>query len=224
MSVRLAIFDCDGTLVDSGATIHRALTSTLVAHGRPVPPLWEARRVIGLSLAEAFEMLVPGATVGEIDALAQSYRAQFVELRAQGQVEEPLFEGVRELLDALQAGGWLLAVATGKSDRGLAHCLAVHGLTERFMSLQTADRHPSKPHPSMALQAMTDASAMPASTVLIGDTRWDMGAARAAGVGAIGVAWGYHDRAELIHEGAHAIAEAPGDVLALARQWVTKAA
>ncbi|MCA1652861.1 MAG: HAD hydrolase-like protein [Sphingomicrobium sp.] len=217
---RLAIFDCDGTLVDSAATIHRALTQTLEQHGLPVPPSREARRVIGLSLTEAFAMLVPAAGVEEVERLAATYRRTFQTLRAAGQVDEPLFDGIAELIDALDVDGWLMAVATGKSDRGLARCLAVHGLGGRFVSLQTADRHPSKPHPAMALAAMAETGAAPGSSVMIGDTGWDMGLARAAGIGAIGVAWGYHDAAELLREGAHCVANEPHEVLALAKNAI----
>lgn len=216
---RLAIFDCDGTMVDSGATIYAALKASLEEHGRPVPPQRDARRVVGLSLHQAFEMLVPDAPAAELTVLADTYRYAFQRLRAAGLVEEPLFEGIPELIDALEADGWLLAVATGKSDRGLRHCLDSHGLHGRFVSLQTADRNPSKPHPAMALAAMAEAGAAPADTVFIGDTGWDMGCARAAGTAAIGVGWGYHDEAELLAEGAHAVAEEPGDIVALAERW-----
>ena len=222
--MRLAIFDCDGTLVDSGATIHRALTLALEAHGQPVPPAREARRVIGLSLFQAMEHLVPDAPAHELEAMAETYRSAFQGLRGAGQVDEPLFDGIVELIDVLASDGWSLAVATGKSDRGLAHCLDRHGLGRRFVSLQTADRHPSKPHPAMALAAMAEAGASPAGTVMIGDTGWDMGCARGAGVGAIGVGWGYHDEAELIAEGAHCVAREPADVLPLARSWIERAA
>ena len=222
--IRLAIFDCDGTLVDSGATIYAALTESLVAHGRPVPPPREARRVVGLSLLQAFEMLVPDAAADEVEGLSESYRLAFQGLRAAGRVEEPLFDGIAELIDALDADGWLLAVATGKSDRGLRHCLDTHGLRGRFASLQTADRNPSKPHPAMALAAMAETGAAPESTVFIGDTSWDMGCARAAGVGGIGVGWGYHDEAELLAEGAQVVARDPADVPGLARAWVSRAA
>ncbi|MEG3155370.1 HAD-IA family hydrolase [Sphingomonas sp. RB1R13] len=217
---KLAIFDCDGTLVDSGATIFAALRLALEAHGRPVPPAREARRVVGLSLFEAFEMIVPGASVDEVDALSATYRRAFQDMRARGEVEEPLFEGIAELIEAMVADGWALAVATGKSDRGLRHCLAAHGLSDRFVSLQTADRHPSKPHPAMALAAMADAGAAPAQTVMIGDTGWDMGCARGAGIGAIGVGWGYHDEAELLASGAQFVAAAPADVLAMATELI----
>ena len=91
-------------------------------------------------------------------------------------------------------------MATCKSDRGLGLCLAHHGLADRFVTLQTADRHPSKPHPSMVWQAMADAGAAPETTVVIGDTSYDMAMAKAAGATAIGVGWGYHPPAELLGE------------------------
>ena len=222
--IRLAIFDCDGTLVDSGATIHRALSEAFVRHDRPVPEQRESKQVVGLSLQEAMAMLAPDVDDAEHARLAQTYKDVFVGLRAAGRVEEPLFDGILPLLDALEADGWLLAVATGKSDRGLRHCLTAHGILDRFISLQTADRHPSKPHPSMALQAMADAGAEPAMSVVIGDTGWDMGMARAAGCGAIGVRWGYHDEAELWATGAQAVASERLEVLALADQLTRKAA
>ena len=135
--------------------------------------------------------------------------------RLEGRVEEPLFEGILDLLDVLEADGWLLAVATGKSDRGLRHCLTSHGIHARFVSLQTADRHPSKPAPHMALAAMAAAGASPESTIVIGDTSFDMAMARAAGVTAIGVAWGYHEAGELRDAGAHHVADHPSDILEL---------
>ena len=212
---RLAIFDCDGTLVDSGATIARAVAETFAEHGVAVPPARECRRVIGLSLTEAMQALAPAASREDHASLTATYKRKFIQARLEGRVEEPLFDGIAELLEALEADGWLLAVATGKSDRGLGHCLRCHGLEQRFISLQTADRHPSKPHPSMALQAMADAGAEPATTVVIGDTSFDMGMARAAGATGIGAGWGYHDGQELLAAGAAAVAVDPGEVIGL---------
>lgn len=217
---RLAIFDCDGTLVDSGATIHRALRAAFDAHGLDCPPPAVSRKVIGLSLFEAMATLAPGA---DHQALTSTYKDAFMSMRAGGQVEEPLFEGVLSLLDVFEGHGWLLAVATGKSDRGLRHCLESHGIHARFVSLQTADRHPSKPHPAMALAAITEAGAAPETSIVIGDTSFDIGMALAAGAGAIGAAWGYHEVDELTAAGAHGVAETPGEVFALARQWVERA-
>jgi phosphoglycolate phosphatase len=212
---RLAIFDCDGTLVDSDATIYAALKASMEQNGFAVPPPGLSRRVVGLSLAEAMAALLPDATTETHLRLAEDYKRAFMSLRAAGQVEEPLFDGILELLNALEADGWLLAVATGKSDRGLRHCLDQHGLHARFVSLQTADRHPSKPHPSMAEQAIADAGAAPQSTIVVGDTSFDMAMAVAAGATGIGAGWGYHEAEELIEAGAIAVAGRPLDVLDL---------
>ena len=158
---RLAVFDCDGTLVDSGATISAALAESFGANGIAVPKPEACRRIIGLSLVEAIARLTPELGDDDHRRLAEDYKSAFMAMRAAGRVEEPLFEGVLDLLDALEHDGWLLAVATGKSDRGLRHCLETHGIHARFVSLQTADRHPSKPHPSMVEQAIVDAAAEP---------------------------------------------------------------
>lgn len=218
--IRCAIFDCDGTLVDSGGTIHRALGLAFAEHGREVPPRQQAQRVIGLSLVEAMAALAPGDDAALHRRMADTYKDAFVALRAAREVEEPLYAGILPLLHALEADGWLLAVATGKSDRGLRHCLTAHGLQDRFLSLQTADRHPSKPHPSMVLQALADCGAEAGNAVLIGDTGWDMGMAKAAGTHAIGVLWGYHDHAELVAAGADAVAHEPAQVLGIAARLV----
>ena len=206
---RLAIFDCDGTLVDSGATITAALKESFEQNGYAVPPPSVSRRVIGLSLVEAMAALLPDEEADRHLQLADDYKSAFIALRAAGRVEEPLFDGVLELLDALEAEGWLLAVATGKSDRGLKHCLESHGIDARFVSLQTADRHPSKPHPSMVAQAIADAGAAAETTIVLGDTSFDMAMACAAGATGIGAGWGYHEADELIAAGAIAVAETP---------------
>lgn len=214
---KLAIFDCDGTLVDSGGSIDRALRTTFEAHSIDCPPEAATRRVIGLSLGEAFAELVPD---GDHQALSATYRDAFFAMRGAGVVEEPLYDGMVEVLEAMRADGWLLGIATGKSDRGLAHCLAAHGIADHFATLQTADRHPSKPHPAMVLAAMAEAGSTPAETVFIGDTGWDMGAARAADCGAIGVGWGYQQDGELRGAGAHYVASAPAELPGLAKRWV----
>jgi phosphoglycolate phosphatase len=162
--------------------------------------------------------LLPAASTEQHLALAQDYKRAFWELRSAGEVEEPLFDGVLELLDTLEDDGWLLAVATGKSDRGLRHCLDSHGIHARFVSLQTADRHPSKPHPSMVEQAIADASASPATSFVVGDTSFDMAMAVNAGALPIGAAWGYHDAEELLSAGAAAVATHPLEVLEVIRE------
>jgi phosphoglycolate phosphatase len=173
------------------------------------------RRIVGLSLVEAMQALLPDAEPAQHRALADDYKATFFAMRSSGALaDDPLFDGMIDALDALAEAGWTFGVATGKSDRGLAHILAHHGIADRFVTLQTADRHPSKPHPSMIEMAMAEAGATPATTVMIGDTSYDMMMARAAGASALGVAWGYHPVDELTAAGAHAIVET---VMALPR-------
>ncbi len=214
---RLAIFDCDGTLVDSQHNICAAMAQCFVASGREAPPPERTRRVVGLSLVEAMAMMLPGDGPDTHAAMAEDYKRAFQTMRADGLDEEPLFDGIAALIEELEADGWLLGVATGKSDRGLALCLEHHALHPRFTTLQTADRHPSKPHPSMIEAAMAEAGASPETTLMIGDTSYDVAMARAAGVTAVGVAWGYHDVEDLRRAGAHHIAHTPGEILALTK-------
>lgn len=217
MANRLAIFDCDGTLVDSQANICLAMEECFALAGLEPPCRERTRRVVGLSLVEAMRAMLPDEGPDFHTALAEDYKQAFQRLRGRGMIEEPLYEGVAELIDALDREGWLLGVATGKSDRGLALCLERHGLQRRFVTLQTADRHPSKPHPSMIEQAIAEAGASAGTTAMIGDTSFDMAMARAAGVTAIGVDWGYHDARELEAAGAHYVASNPGDIIAFTK-------
>jgi phosphoglycolate phosphatase len=210
---RLAIFDCDGTLVDSQANICLAIEHCFAAADLPAPGRDVSRRVVGLSLVEAMRSLLPDAEDDFHRHLAEGYKRAFQALRAGGHVDEPLYEGVAEAIDALEADGWLLGIATGKSDRGLAFCLEHHGLAGRFVTLQTADRHPSKPHPSMIEAALADAGADAGESMMIGDTSYDMLMAKAAGVTAVGVAWGYHSPEELLASGADFVAGRPSDLV-----------
>ena len=212
MSARLAVFDCDGTLVDGQAEVCRAMDAAFRSCRLPAPDHHTVRRIVGLSLPQAMRKLAPeqhGTVHTELD---RAYRDAFRAAREAGQIVEPLYDGLPELLDRLDAAGWVLGVATGKSQRGLEHCLATHGLAERFVTLQTADHHPSKPHPAMLEAAIAAAGSTAASTVMIGDTTFDIAMARAAGVRAIGVDWGYHTTAELFAAGADAVAQTPTEL------------
>jgi phosphoglycolate phosphatase len=142
-----------------------------------------------------------------VAAVSEFYRSSYRARREEGLVDEPLYDGIADLLAALHRDGWHLAVATGKSDRGLAACLATHGIADLFVSLQTADRHPSKPHPAMLEAALVEAGAQPHQAVMIGDTSFDMLMARSAGVRAVGVSWGYHAPHELLASGALSVAD-----------------
>jgi phosphoglycolate phosphatase len=139
--------------------------------------------------------------------LAERYKQAFFTLRGNGLVDEPLYDGIAGVLSELDEKGWLLGVATGKSDRGLARCLDHHGIKGLFVSLQTADRHPSKPHPSMVYEALADAGVDAGQAVVIGDTVYDIHMGRAAGCRTIGVGWGYHPLSELGEAGADHLVE-----------------
>jgi phosphoglycolate phosphatase len=212
---RLAVFDCDGTLIDSQISICLAMEAAFARSGIAAPPRASIRRIVGLSLVEAVAQLLPEADGALHTHVAADYKQAFWDLRADGLIDEPLFDGIADLLAQLADDGWLLGVATGKSDRGLALALDHHGLSGHFVTLQTADRHPSKPHPAMVMTAMADAGARPADTVVIGDTSFDIAMALNAGTRAVGVAWGYHDTADLVRAGAHAIARPPSDLVGL---------
>lgn len=216
---KLALFDCDGTLVDSQANICVAMEHAFALHGLEAPERPAIRRIVGLNLVDAMRALLPHADDAQHRALTEDYRQSFQRLRATGALaDEPLFDGMIETLDALEADGWVLGVATGKSDRGLAHVLDLHGIKHRFVTLQTADRHPSKPDPSMIETAMAEAGAAAHTTVMIGDTSYDMQMGRNAGTRVLGVAWGYHPPEELLATGAHAVVEAVGDLPAMMAQ------
>jgi len=209
MTVRLAVFDCDGTLSDGQAAICAAMAEGFAEAGLAPPEPHQVRRIVGLSLPGAIARLAPGETPEAHSRVVAAYKQAFFRAREAGLVSEPLFAGMADLLARLHGAGWVLGVATGKSDRGLTGCLMMHGVFDLFLTLQTADRHPSKPHPAMLEAAMADAGALPADTVMIGDTVYDIEMARAAGARPIGVAWGYHDAGELLAAGAEAVAETP---------------
>jgi len=199
----LIVFDLDGTLVDSQHTIVAAMHDAFAAEGLPAPEAEAVRRVVGLSLDAAVARLLPrDAGEARVSRVAEGYKAAFTRRKAQTADSEVLFPGVREVLQALDAPGVCLAVATGKSRRGLIGSLDRHGLAGHFVSLQTADDAPGKPHPRMLELAMADVGAGPGETVVIGDTVFDVEMARTAGAAAVGVGWGYHGADELTRAGA----------------------
>lgn len=204
---RLVVFDCDGTLVDGQAAICDTMDEAFAAAKLGAPDRNEVRRMVGLSLPQALRILAPDASEDAHAIALEAYKAGYRERRVTGILEEPLYDGMAALIERLDAAGWLLGVATGKSDRGLHACLDMHGIKHRFVTLQTADRHPSKPHPAMLEEALAEAGVAAADAVMVGDTSFDMDMARAAGVRAIGVAWGYHEPRELMEAGAIGVAE-----------------
>jgi phosphoglycolate phosphatase len=211
-SLRLAVFDVDGTLLDSQHAIVAAMTQAGAERGLSVPSADQVRRIIGLSLLDACRALWPDACTGTIVGAAQSYKAAFSARRREADGMEPLFPGALEALDALEAAGWLLGIATGKSRRGVDHLLEHYGLAGRFVTIQTADGNPSKPHPGMLHRAQAETGAAPAQMVMIGDTTYDMAMAVAAQATAIGVSWGNHSPEELRDAGARAVIDSFGQL------------
>jgi phosphoglycolate phosphatase len=217
MSLRLAVFDCDGTLVDGQGAVCAAMDEAFAAVGLPSPDRHQVRRAVGLSLPLVVAELLPEAEESLRREVEQGYRSAYFRAREAGLLTQPLYDGMAELVHALHADGWLLGIATGKGLRGLQHVLATHDLGELFLTLQTADRHPSKPHPAMLEAALAEAGAGPGEAVMIGDTSFDMLMAQSAGVRAIGVDWGYHNPDELRAAGADAIAATPAALKELLR-------
>ncbi len=204
---RLVVFDVDGTLLDSQHNIITAMAVACRGAGVPVPSDSATRGVIGLSLDDAIAQVTPGVPDSTRTRVVDLYRDAFFALRTRPDHHEPLFPGARAVLDALDAAGCLLGLATGKSRRGVSAVLERHGLTSRFLTIQTADVGPGKPHPAMLQRAMADVGADPDQTVMVGDTTFDMTMARAAGTDAVGVAWGYHPVAALREAGARLVLE-----------------
>jgi len=209
--VKLVVFDVDGTLVDSQHLIVAAQREAFAAHSLAPPSRERSLSVVGLSLAEAFTALV-GAQ-GPIEALVEAYKDAFAGLRADPAWQEPFFAGAPELIGELAARpDIVLGIATGKSRRGVAHLVARYGWDRVFATIQTADDAPSKPDPTMLRQAMAEAGATPENTIMVGDSTFDMLMARAAGVSAVGVSWGYHPTAALEEAGADVIVHSYGEL------------
>ncbi|MCB2128647.1 MAG: HAD-IA family hydrolase [Rhodobacteraceae bacterium] len=201
MARRLAVFDIDGTLVDSQDQIVAAMTHAFDVTGHVLPERTQILSIVGLSLPEAIARLVPAFPADEQDAIVTAYKHGFGQSRAR--LASPMFPGMRDLIDDLaRVPGMILGVATGKSRRGLDHIIDAHGLAARFETQQVADDHPSKPHPSMLLRALAETAVPPENAVMIGDTTFDIEMGRAAGMHTIGVGWGYHDAGMLRDAGA----------------------
>ncbi len=222
--MKLVIFDCDGTLVDSQHMICAAMRQAYEANNLSVPAREQLLAIVGLSLPDAFRRLA-AMTSRDVDhpveSLVTCYKNAFAELRSSIDHLEPLYPGAREAVDTLAGRpDTLLGIATGKSQRGVRAVLGRHGLAERFATIQTSDDAPSKPHPGMVLAAMRETGAAPHETVVVGDTVFDLEMARAAGACAIGVGWGYHPPAALRDAGADAMIEGFADLLpTLDRLW-----
>lgn len=210
MDLSLVVFDVDGTLIDSQDVIVTAMHRAFAAGGRPLPSRAEVLAVVGLSLADAVARLAPDLGATAVDDAVERYRAAFIGLRTEtgGEAAAPLYPGARAAVEALHARPEvLLGVATGKARRGLDHAFAAHDLDRFFVTRQTADHHPSKPHPAMLEAALAETGVAPGRTAMVGDTTFDIEMACAAGVLPVGVSWGYHPPEALLAAGAAVVVE-----------------
>lgn len=193
MQLRAVIFDVDGTLVDSQADIMGAMQVAFAGQGIACPERSEILARVGLSLDAFFADLLPHVGLAQRAELIAGYKAAFRTQRLERRESAPLYPGVRKALQELrERDEVLMGLATGKSRRGLEALVDAHDLSGFFQTQHCADDHPSKPHPAMLEAAMADLGVTPEQTVMVGDTRFDLEMAAAAGAAFVGVPWGYH--------------------------------
>jgi len=195
MPLRLVVFDWDGTLMDSAARIVACLRAAGDDLGLPALENEVLRNIIGLGLKEAIETLYPQADAALWRNFADRYRHHFLASDAEASV---LFPGALALVRRLHRSGMLLAIATGKSRRGLDRALAEQDCAPWFHASRCADETFSKPHPRMLLEIMEELAVRPAETLMIGDTEYDLQMASSAGVAAVGVGYGAHSPDRLL--------------------------
>lgn len=193
--IRLLIFDWDGTLCDSISRIVSCISLAAEDIGVQPPSAEASREIIGLGLVEALERLFPGLGVQQVELLRERYSHNFM---SNDQAPSPFFPGVQDSLDRLRESGYLLAVATGKSRRGLDRVLGALGLQDFFHDSRCADETASKPHPKMLEELLAGFQLLPEQAVMVGDTEFDMEMAQRARVHRLAVSYGAHHADRLL--------------------------
>lgn len=191
----LLVFDWDGTIMDSRARIVASAQASIAALGLPARSPNQIASFIGLGLKEAVMRLFPEISTSQCDQLMAYHRHHFL---TQNTLSTPLFPGVAETLQHLQAAGYWLAVATGKSRRGLNQALMESGLTTLFHVTRCAEETASKPNPQMLQEIMAELEISPSNTLMIGDTEYDLQMAENAGVASVAVSYGVHEKDHLL--------------------------
>lgn len=206
MSLRLVVWDLDGTIIDSRKIIQNAMVDAFTACGLTPPTYDQTRHIVGLSLGEGCRMLAPvGSSDDQIDQLEDAYRSAFIKNRKVPGYHEPLYDGAITTLEALANQNCLMAIATGKSYKGIESIFGMHDLKRYFDTVWCADDGPGKPNPFMVVEAMKVMGCEADQTVMVGDAIHDIHMGRAAGVTTHGVSWGFGTSAELEAAGAHHI-------------------
>ncbi|WP_300395736.1 HAD-IA family hydrolase [Henriciella sp.] len=203
MTLKLAIWDMDGTIVDSREVIQTAMCRAFGMCGLPEPAYEETRKIVGLGLDEACRTLAPD--YDDLPGLVEAYRQAFIARRTEKGFREPLYEGAIETLERLANDNWLIAMATGKSHRGIRAIFEMHPLEQYFDTIWCADDGPGKPHPFMVEQCMGTLGCEPNQSLIIGDAIHDIAMGRNAGIHTMGVSWGFGRTEELDAAGAHEV-------------------
>jgi len=191
----LLIFDWDGTLCDSLSRIALCLQLSAADAGLPEPSLAAAKNIVGLGLDEVMIELFPGVDSATTAKLRASYSAHFIR---EDSTPSAFFPGVREHLEKLREQGFSMAVATGKSRKGLDRVLDAVDMTNFFHSTRCADETASKPHPAMLFSLLDEFKVASEAALMIGDTSYDMEMARTAEVPRLAVSYGAHSRERLL--------------------------
>ncbi len=208
----LIVFDWDGTLMDSAAAIVRAMQAASVDLGLAPPSDARARHVIGLGLSDALHHAVPDLPAEAYPRMVERYRHHYLS----SDHELTLFDGTVELIADLHDRGHLLAVATGKSRKGLDRALGFSGLGRYFHATRCADECFSKPHPAMLHELMDELGVMADTCLMIGDTTHDLLMAKNAGVAGLAVSFGAHPVEQLEAEAPLACIHTPAEL----RAWL----
>jgi phosphoglycolate phosphatase len=213
--MKLVLFDCDGTLVDSGLLIHEVMARTFLAYGYDRPTYQATKSIIGLTLDIAIARMLGRSHIDDqINDMVLHYKQIYGGVRAEPGFQEPLYDGIGAMIQNLAGqDDVLIGAVTGKSRKGLNLIADTHGFNKLFFVSRTADDCPSKPHPAMVLECCAEAGIDPESTVVIGDSIYDIVMAKSAGARAIGVSWGYGEASELASSGADVVVDQPGEIL-----------
>jgi len=203
MTLKLAIWDMDGTIVDSRDVIQTAMVRCFESLNLEPPPYEQTRKVVGLGLEEAVRTLAPDFE--DVPKLVTKYKEAFVARRVEPDFKEPLYDGAVQTLKRLSDEGWVIAMATGKSHRGIRAIFDMHPLAQYFDTIWCADDGPGKPHPFMCEEAMKSVGAEPHQSLIIGDAVHDIRMGLNAGIHTLGVSWGFGTSEELAASGAHEI-------------------